>query len=986
MKHILHGWITLLLLFAGLPMAIGQFTLTGRITDATGEGLPGASLILAGTSRGTSADIGGRYRLEVPNNTATLTVSYTGFKTVSVEVSAANAVADVVLEEDFAGLDEVVISGLATNVKRSNLANSVATITAKELTGVTNQSTMDGALYGKFRGAEIRANSGAPGGGFSVRLRGVTSIFGNQQPLYIVDGIFINNDAITLGTNIISQAAAGGNESNNQDDATNRIADLDPEDIESIEILKGASAAAIYGSRAAGGVVVITTKKGTPGRTRVTLSQTLGVSQPIRLLGRRDWDAAKVGREFGAADSLEFLSNGLRDYEKELYDNRPLSATTRIDVSGGSEKTSFFIGGTYKRDNGLVDNTGYEKISGRFNIGHRVADWLDFNLTNNYINATSDRGFFNNSNTNTTIGYAQAFTRPWFDLAPVGKDYPAVKSVGSNLLETVALVENQEKTNRYIGGITANWRIWQNDRNNLKAVIRAGLDQYVLRTRSLFPQNLSYMREPGTLGGVSISGATTNTNTNLWSFLVYTATPNTSFTFRTQLGMTAEQFNQNTVITTSTGLNGSQTSLDQASNVSAFQRRFPQKDRGAFAQQEVNWQDRIVATVGIRADKSTNNGDANKLYYYPKANLALNLHKFDFLTNNRLLSQAKLRVAYGESGRTPNFEDRFTQMAGTLIGGANGLFTSPQRGNSDIAPERQKELEFGTDLGLFNNRLVLDVTYYIKEIDDLLLRAQVAQSTGYTTQVLNAGALRNNGIEIGIDATPFRGDFTWNTGISFWKNKSKVTRLDVNPFNLGGFALSLGQYRIEEGLSATTIVGTVPKDCQDCEGTYKVYGNAEPDFNMSFNNSFFWKNFELSFLIHWRKGGDAINLSTLLYDLGQLTWDYDDIDLDPSGKMGNGPYRVSQWTGNSNTAPWIEDAGYVRLREVGLYYSIPRRVLHDKCSLRLGVSGRNLLNFFDYNSYDPEVSNFGNNVLNNSVEVTPYPSSKRYNFHISATF
>jgi TonB-linked SusC/RagA family outer membrane protein len=972
----------LALLFGGLQSAVAQFTASGRVADANGEGLIGVTVNVAGASRGAITDLDGNYKVQVPGNAGQLIFSLLGYKTVTVQVTSSSAVADVMLEEDFAGLEEVIITGLATSVKRSNLANSVATISNKELNGITVQSTMDGALYGKFRGAEIRANSGAPGGGFSVRLRGVTSIFGNQQPLYIVDGIFVNNDAISLGTDIVSQAAGGGNTSTNQDDASNRIADLDPEDIENIEILKGASAAAIYGSRAAGGVVIITTKKGKSGATRVSLSQTIGVSTPIRLLGQRQWDAAKVESEFDAADRALFDQNGLFDYEKEIFDNRPLLSTTRVDVSGGTEKTNFFIGGTYKNEGGLVDNTGYEKLSARVNIGHRFNDWFDIYVTNNYINSQADRGFFNNSNTNTSVGYAMAFTKPWVNLFPDENGvYPANPGVGSNVLETIALTTNRENINRYIGGATANLRLYRGDRSELKAIFRAGVDQYTLRTTSIFPQALSFYREPGTLGGVAISGSTINTNTNLWGFLVYSFNTDGGMIFRTQGGMTAENFDQNTVISTATGLNGSQTSLDQSSIVSVYQRRFPQKDRGMFLQQEVNWRDRIVATAGVRADKSTNNGDANKLYYYPKANLAVNIHEFDFWNKASMLSQIKARIAYGQSGRFANFDDRFNAMAGTFIGNANGLFTTLTRGNAEVGPERQSELEFGTDLGLWNNRVTVDITYYIKSIDDLLLRAQIPQSTGYTSQVLNAGALENRGIEIGVDATPFRGKFTWNTGVNFWKNQSEVTRLDIPAFNLGGFAASLGQYRIEKGKSATQIVGTP----FDENGNPTVYGNAEPDFNLSFNNSMNYKNWELNFLIHWRQGGDAINLSTLLYDLGQLTWDYDDKTLDPSGQLGNGPYRTSTWFAG-NAGPWIEDAGYVRLREVGLYYNIPREVFSNKMSMRLGFSGRNLLNFFDYNSYDPEVSNFGNNVLANTVEVTPFPSAKRYNFHLTANF
>jgi TonB-dependent starch-binding outer membrane protein SusC len=977
------------LLWAQLSNA--QFTLTGKVMDAQGGPLVGVTVGVVGTGKGAISDAEGSFRVYVPAANGRVSLSYTGFKSQTIDVNSSITNLDITMEEDLAGLDEVVISGLATNVKRSNLANSVATIGAKELAGVTNQSTMDGALYGKFRGAEIRSNGGAPGGGMSVRLRGVTSIFGNQQPLYIVDGVFMNNDAISLGTDIVSAAAGGGNTSTNQDDASNRIADLDPEDIENIEILKGASAAAIYGSRAAGGVVIITTKRGKAGETRASLSQVIGFSEPIRLLGMRNWTADLVEQEFSATDRALFTQNGLTDYEKELYDNRPLSATTRFDLSGGTDKTNFFIGGTYKNDGGLVDNTGYEKFSVRMNIGHRFNDWLNIDVTNNYINSTADRGFFNNSNTNTTIGYAHAFTKPWLNLKPgvEGGDYPAINDVGSNILETVDLVTNRENVNRYLGGATLNLRLFSNEKNELKAIVRAGIDQYTLRTTSIFPQNLSYYREPGTLGGASISGTTINTNTNLWGFLVYTLTPTAALTLRTQAGLTGENFAQNTVITTATGLNGSQTNLDQSANVNVFQRRFPQRDRGFFVQQEFNYNDLFVAAVGIRGDRSTNNGDANKLYYYPKANAAVNLHKLNAWSLTAI-SQAKFRVAYGQSGRFSNFNDRFTALTPTFIGNSTGQFIGAQLGNSNVGPERQSELEFGTDLGFFKDRVVIDVTYYIKTIDDLLLRRQVAGSTGYETEVVNAGALENRGIEIGLDLVPVKTrNFSWSSGVNFWRNRSEVTRLDVPAFNTGGFAASLGQYRIEEGKSATQIVGTYdPDNCTNCDPDgdgFAVYGNAEPDFNVSLPNTLTYKNFDLSFLLHWRQGGDAINLSTLLWDLGRLTWDYDDKTLDPSGQMVNGEYRTSTWFAG-NAGPWIEDAGYVRLREIGAFYNIPRKHFNNKMSMRVGLSGRNLLNFFSYNSYDPEVSNFGNNVLANTVEVTPFPSAKRYNMHITFNF
>jgi len=854
------------------------------------------------------------------------------------------------------------------------------------LTGVTSQPTMEGALYGKLKGADIRANSGAPGGGMSIKLRGVTSIFGSQQPLYIVDGIFMDNSTISLGTNVVSQAAGGGNTSTNQDDASNRIADLITEDIESIEVLKGASASGIYGSRAAAGVVIITTKKGKAGETKVTFNQTLGLLSPTKLLGQRDYSAETIEALGGTAAAAE---NGLTDYEKELYDNRGLLSTSQLSVSGGDEKTTFYLSGVYKDEDGIVENTGYRKGSFRANIGHELTSWLDLNLSSNYINAKSQRGFFNNGNTNTTVGYAQAFTYPWENLFPDDAGVYPAGGAGSNILETVALSTNDENVNRFLNSLQATAQIFTTENQSLKLLGTVARDQYNLLTEAVFPRSLSFFRGDGTLGGASIQGNTRNTINRLAGFLVHDFYTSSGINFTTQFGLTGENFNQNTVIVTATDLNGVETSLSQAANQGAFQNQIIQKDRGFFVQEEINFRDRIIATIGLRGDKSSNNGDANKLFYYPKANLALNLHEFDFWSQGGFLNQLKLRAAYGEAGTFAPFTARFNLLNGTVIGGSSGLTTSGLRGNSDVGPERQKELELGTDLAFLDNKVSLEFTFYNKNVDDVLLFAQIPTSTGFTRQVVNAAELNNKGLEVSLGIRPVETDkLTWVTQFNWWKNTSEVTKLDIDAFNLGGFAASLGQYRIEEGKSATQIVGTQPDDPNtevDESAEFKVYGDAEADFNLSWINSLEFGNFDFSMVWHWKKGGDGVNLSTLLYDLAGTTWDYDDIDLDPDGELGNGDYRTSEWFGG-NAGPWIEDASYLRLREIGLYYNIPKSAFLDVADLRIGFSGRNLVNIFDYNSYDPEVSNFGGNVLANSIEVTPYPASKRINFHLTASF
>lgn len=982
------GRILLLLFFVFPCFVFAQVTLTGKITDPNGVTVPFVNVIEKGTANGSTSDIDGNFSITVGNLPVTLLFSSLGYETMEQEVTDSVSL-NIVINESAQALEEVVVTGLATSIKRSNSANAVASVTAEELIGVTTQSNLDGALYGKFTGAEIKSNSGAPGGGISMRLRGVTSIFGDQQPLFIVDGVYVDNSSIGMGNNIVSQAAGGGNPSTNQDDASNRIADIDPEDIENVEILKGASAAAIYGSRAAGGVVIITTKRGKSGAPKVSFSQTLGFRSPTRLLGLRDWDQSEIEALGGPSN---FNLSNLRDYEAELFDHNRVSYTSRFSTSGGKDKTDYFFGVTHKQEPGLVENTGYVKSAVRLNIGQRFNDWLDLYVTSNYINSKSDRGFFNNGNANRTVGYALAFTYPWEDLSPVDGVYPQ-GGAGSNVLETVNLTKNREEINRFIGSATTNIRLLNEEGNRLKLVLQGGFDQYTLRTTTIFPKALSYFRDPSSLGGVAISGSTVNTNFNLSAFLVHDLDLDNGLTFTTQLGNFIQDFHRNTVITIGTGLNGSQTNLDQSSNVSTQQTIIPQKDTGFFAQTQLNYEDKIIGTAGIRGDKSTNNGDFNKLYYYPKANIAINLHNFDFF-NVGVVNRLKPRLAYGESGRFALFNDRFSLMNAQFIDGTSGLSVANLRGNPDVGPERQKELEYGLDIGFLDNRISLEASFYNKSIDDLLIQADAPTSSGFTATVKNAGELENRGVELGINAAVLTGEeLTWNTNIKWWKNKSEVTRLDVPAFTEGGFASSLGTYLIQEGKSATQIVGTydpsqysaqeIAERDPEGDGLF-VYGDAEPDFQTSWYNELSYKGFDLTFLWHWKKGGDAINLTTLLYDLAGTTWDFDDTGLDPSGQLTNGEYRVSQAFVNPD--PVIEDASYLRLREIGLYYTFPDNLIKSLDMVKVGISGRNLINIFDYNSYDPEVSNFGNNVLANSVEVTPYPASKFVNFHLNVNF
>jgi len=914
----------MLLLFIFPAVIFAQETLTGKTINSSGEAVPFVNVIQKGTSNGTTSDLDGNFSLSVESLPATLMFSYIGFETQE-RVITQNTSINVQLVESASALDEVVVTGLATSIKRTNSANAVASISAEELVGTTPPPTLEGALYGKFAGANVSANSGAPGGGLSIKLRGATSIQGNTQPLYIIDGVYVDNSSIAAGLNVVSAAAAGGS-SSNQDNPSNRIADINPDDIANIEVLKGASAAAIYGSRAAAGVVIITTKKGKVGETKYRFSQSTGWSEITKLLGVRNYTEERVRADFGDNAAEDFLAaqreGRLIDYEEELFGEKGLVNITNFSISGGDAKTRFFSGISHNDEDGIVKNTGYEKTSLRLNVDHTPTDFLKLSLSTNYIHSSTNRGFFNNDNSGTTIGVALVSTTPWLELFPNENGiYPDSPAGASNPLQTRDLVRNNETVNRFIIGGTVNLDLYKADNSNLELILRGGLDFYGLKTRAIFPKALQFQKiSNGGLNGVSVQGDTQNKNYNLSGFLVHNYFTDNNLNFTTQAGITREFFDQNIQLISATKLVASETNVDQAANTGVNQTRLLQEDSGFFVQEEVNFQDKVIATVGVRGDKSSNNGDANKLNYYPKASVAVNLNEFDFWNDGANWNQFKLRVAYGEAGNFPPFGALFTSYNAFSTDGLLGISLIGVRGDKDLKSERQKELEFGTDVGFFNDKVTFSATYYIKTVDDLILQAALEPSTGFTTEFVNAGSLENKGIELSLNATPVETeDFIWNTGINFFKNSSKITKLDVPAFNVGAFGATLGTFRIEEGQSATQIVGIGPNPGAN---GFQKFGDSEPDFQMAFNNQLSYKNFDLSFLWQWKKGGDNINLTALLTDLNATSHDYDEIDLDPAGELGNGPYRVSQL--GSSAEVFVEDAGYVRLREVGLYYTIQK--------------------------------------------------------------
>ena len=992
--RLLHVLIVPLLVagFLALPdTAAAQRTVSGTVVDAEeGASVPGVNVRVRGTQIGTTTGMEGEFSVEVPANRNTLVFSFVGFRTRTVTLDEGQTSVRIEMEPDVMGMDEVVVTGLASSIKRENLANSIETVSAAELIGTTPSQTLDGALSGKVAGAQIRSYSGAPGGGISIKLRGISTINGNSQPLYIIDGVNVNNSAISSNVNAVTQAASGGNRSS-QDNPVNRIADLNPQDIQSIEILKGPSAAAIYGGRAANGVVIITTKRGTSGQTRVNFSQSLGTTTIRNTLGMRQFTAETAEAAFGQRGLEAFQEaeggRGFIDYEEEIFGEEGLLSNTSLSVSGGSDDTRFFISGLIQDDEGIVARTGYEKRSLRVNLAHDFSSKLSLTGTANYVNSATRRGLTGNDNSGTTFGVSLTATPNFIDIRPQDGAYPDHPFNASNPLQTRDIFTNKETVNRMITGGRLEYNLLTTERQSVRLVGEAGLDYYSLSGQGLFPRFLQFERaspQPGT----TILGETTSLNTNVRLVGVHSYNLSASgVTLTTQAGVTGFRTDQNITNIVGDGLIPGQQNIDQATSVNPNQDQIVQNDRSFFAQEEINWDDRIIATVGLRGDRSTLNGDVEEFFLYPRASGAFNLHNFGFWTLDAF-NQFKLRAAFGQTGNIAGFGTKFTSFQAASIGGTIGTLIDTERGSASIEPERQTEIEGGIDIGLWDGAASLALTAYRKEITDQLLRREVPSSTGFRQETFNGGTLVNTGFEASLTVLPVQSDnVTWTSTTNFWTNDAEVTDLPVPAFRAigGGFGATLGEIRIEEGESPTQIVGIDDRDGDGTsDGVFKL-GDAAPDFQLSFSNQVqFLDGFTLSVLAHWKKGGDNLNLTKLLYDLSQTSPDFDDDD------NGNGtPDGVDRLNLFGVSArQFVEDASYFRIREIGLSYRLPDRLLQNAFnglvrSTSIGISAQNWFTISPYSSYDPEVNNFGTQPVATGVEVTPYPQTRQLYFKLN---
>jgi TonB-linked SusC/RagA family outer membrane protein len=978
-----------LLLFIGVTQAKAQvFTASGTVKEnSNGNPLAGVSITVKGTKQTTTSNSTGNFTINVNSKSAVLVLKYVGYKATEVAVTADRANLNVMMEEEVNSLKEIVITGLASSIKRSNLANAITTVSAKDLMGTTQIQTADGALYGKVAGANIRMNSGAPGGGINIQLRGLSSLTQASAPLIVLDGVYINNNTQRTGRASVTGAGAA-----NQDDGANRLADINPADIENIEVLKGPSAAAIYGTRANAGVLVITTKKGAAGKTVISFGQDIGIGSPLKMMGVDNWSEAKINSFFPAARRAVELSrfqaataaNNFVNYEDYFYGNTATLLNSRLSIRGGDEKTKFFVSGSLTDEGGIVRRTGFERQSVRANIEHKLSKSVVLSVNSNYIRTNTDRGFTGNqNNSGASIGYNISYVPNYFDLRPVNGVYPANPYFAENPVHVTDKGVNNALVNRFIQSFNLDVNLFKNENSQLKFRVNGGLDYIQNSTKVYLPDDLQFQRGQANPGDVLV-GKQESMNTNFQAAFVYDWKIK-RVNFNTQVGLVRLDFKNDGLFNRGRGLAPGQINIKQAT-VQEVESQFEstQSDVGIFVQKQMNFEDKIIGTVGMRMDKSNTNGDANKFYGFPKASLAINLANFDFWKIDAI-SQLKPRVAYGQTAGPVPFGSTFTSLGGVNIGGLLGATVATGIGNSNIVPERASEIEFGFDAGFLNNKILFEATYYVKTTLDNLQPLTLSPATGVVNTTSNEAEMRNKGFELGLSGTVVQKEnFKWFSRLLWWKNDILITKLGIPSYTTGAFGTGLGTFLVQQGVSPTTIVGTPAIS----PGVFTVWGNAQPDWTSSWSNNFtLFKNFDLSVLTEYRSGGDNINLTSFLTDGGGTTkgW-FDDSNNDgiPNGRQRDpAPYN--------NAGRWVQDATFLKIREVGLYYTLPKETLSKTFGnmiqrAKIGFSGNNVFLATKYVGYDPETSTFGAQALANNVDVAPYPTARRLFFHIQIDF
>jgi TonB-linked SusC/RagA family outer membrane protein len=945
----------------------------------TGEPINAAHIQVQGTTFTAISADDGSFTTLVPEGSQVMQVRRIGYKRTDFILTATATDAKIEMTKDVLELEQMVVTGTTTSISSVNAANAVSTVSGSELNEV-QAPTIENALQGKIPGAVITTNSGAPGGGAQIQMRGVTSINGSSSPLYVVDGVLVSNASIETGLNSITNA--GGGIATSQDQMANRIADINPEDIENIEVLKGPSAGAIYGSKAANGVIIITTKRGSAGKPKVSVSQSVGQFQISHELGLRCFTSANQALNWWRNTVLQGSnptatlpipwSPTCNNFENQMYSGGDSpSYETNVTVTGGTPQTSYYLGGTVHKDNAIQLGTYYQRQSLTANLNQLVGDHFTVRFNNNFVHSLNDRGISGNDNSPVVSpGDIFASTPTWVPLAAKPYISDPFASGGSNPFQDAASITNPEEVFRYIGSVNATLSAYSSQRQTLDFTFIGGVDALQDNSRLYAPPNL-YVEQASGQPGLVVTNHTniTNANLNLSGQHRYITD---LFTATTSFGLRQESRGSDQILNQGRELPPGITDVQFGVNQALTEGQSLIHDFGVYLQEEFLVKDRLLLTAAINADRSSVNGDGAKLYSYPKFAASYRLPVLPSWAND-----LKLRAAWGESGNQPPYGYKYTDLPISTYSTQLGATPSSIAGNPNITPETSKELEGGLDLQMFHSRAAFSFTVYQKNISNLILAASLAPSTGFSTEYVNGGAMRNTGTEWSLEVTPVqRGQFSWVSRTTFANVWSQVTQLSVPCFNAGaGFGTAFGSSYICNGISATTVrAGQLGLGGP----TQLTAVDAAPKYTVGISNELKYGPFRVFALIDWRQGGYAVNLTSDYYDpILMLADTAASIARNNAFALG---YPV-----------YLQPAGFVKFRELTLTYSLPKSLvqglnMNSASNIRLEASGRNLWTWTKYGGYDPEVSNFSDQNVGRFQDVTPYPPSRSFFFSIKADF
>ncbi len=995
---------------------------SGKVTSAEdGSSLPGVNVVLVGTAGGTVTDVEGNYKLSVPAPGGVLRFSFIGLVSQEIQIGSSTNI-DVGMAQDVQQLSEVVVVGYGTQIKQ-DLTGNIAQIKGSELRSIPVAS-FDQAIQGKAAGVFVEAGTGKLGQGIKVRIRGSSSVSAANQPLYVIDGMPITSS---------SQSSAEG--------ATNPLVDINPNDIESIEILKDASASAIYGSRAANGVVLITTKRGKSGKTNFEIGYFAGFSSET---GRREFlntaeyvqlftesnggmtqSLTNRFNRYGAAPpgpaAASWATPGAPGYVDTNWQDqvfRDDAGINQLDISasGGNEKTKFFISGSNSNQRGIIIGNDLDRINGRINLDHQASD--KFNLGINFsIARTFNKRLAEDNNFNTPIQIIA--------LSPMTPVIDPRTDLISGALDLNTGVPNSNYPiyynpfldNAYAEQTTLVFR-------NLGSVYGEYKFTEGLTFRSDFGYDLLTQNEERYFGKETSrnSGAPNGQGNNAWT-QVFNYTTNNFLRYQKNIqdhgleavgGITyqesnrkysnvgAQQFPSNAYqkITSAADITSG------TSNESAF------SFLSYFARANYKFKDKYLLSLSGRVDGSSRFGADNRYGFFPAASAGWIVSEESFMSNVKVMDFLKLRASYGLTGNAEigNFAALGLYTGGSGYAGIPGQSAS-QLENPDLRWEQTAQLDVGIDFGLFESRITGQLDYYAKKTNDLLLNVNLPGNSGFRTQTRNVGELENKGFEIVINTENFVGDFKWNTSFNFARNRNKI--LDLQGQIIQGSFISRAQegepigiffspkYAGVDPANGDALYVLVKSDGTQTttndynEATQMKVGDPNPDFIAGLTNTFKYKGVDFSFLFQGVFGNQVYNGGGIFMSANGDFFDNQTKDQlrrwQKPGDITDVPQaRLFGGNGVGESSRYITDGSYIRLRTITLGYSLPASVLSKAklTKLRVYVSGQNLLTFTDYEGWDPEVNSDtyeGNNV-NQGIDFYSAPQAKTVTFGINIGF